>query len=66
MLIAAWARRRTGHRLLHPLLTVGVTFVVFQAFYLALMSPHMVAKSLELHTVVSNEPPYSNLTLPPK
>jgi hypothetical protein len=66
MLIAAWARRRTGHKVLHPLVTVGVTFVVFQAFYLAIMSPHMVAKSLGYHTVVSNEPPYDNLTLPPK
>jgi len=66
MVIAGWARRRTGHRLAHPLLTVGVTFVVFQVFYLAIMSPHMVAKALGYHSVVSNEAPYANLTIPPK
>lgn len=66
MIIAGWARRRTQHKVLHPLLTVAATFVVFQAFYLAIMSPHMAAKSLGLHTTVSAEPPYDNLTLPPK
>ena len=66
MIIAAWARRKTRSAVLHPLLTIAVTFAVFQAFYLSIMSPHMVAKSLGLHTVVSDKPPYGNLSLPAK